>query len=69
MTIDICNDCHGMIHALFPNKQLDRELCSVEALSAHPEFSKYLKWIEEKPVHRRFRAAKSKKTRRRGRSG
>ena len=68
-TIGICQDCHGMIHALFPNKQLERELATVEELTSHPEFANYLKWVKGRPANRRFRARRSKKTRNRGRAG
>lgn len=68
-TIDICLDCHGMIHALFPNKSLERELSTVEELTAHPEFQSYLKWVAKRPANRRFRARRSRKTKNRGRAG
>ncbi|MFY9257028.1 MAG: HNH endonuclease [Fuerstiella sp.] len=68
-TLNICLDCHGMIHALFPNKQLERQLSSVEELKSHPEFARYLTWIARRNPERRYRATRSKKTRRRGRSG
>ena len=69
ITLEICLDCHAMIHALFPNRQIERELSSVEELQAHPEFAAYLKWIRKRPSDRRYRAHRSKQTRHRGRSG
>lgn len=52
----ICLDCHGMIHTLFDNKQLERELNTVEALQAEPRFSKYLKWVSKRSAGRRHKA-------------
>ena len=69
VTLDICADCHGMIHALFQNKSLERELNTVEKLTAHPEFRTYLDWVANKPATRRYREKRSNKTRKRGRGG
>ncbi len=60
-TLDICLDCHAMIHALFTNKTLERQLSSVEQLRAHPEFEKYLVWVKKRPADRRYRAARARK--------
>ena len=68
-TVNICQDCHGMIHALFPNKELERELSSVDDLKAHPEFAAWLKWISKRPANRRYRPKRSRKSRHRGRGG
>jgi hypothetical protein len=56
-----------MIHALFQNKKLERELCTVEALTADPEFRTYLDWISGKPATRRYRARPSNRIKKRGR--
>ncbi|GAB5443348.1 MAG: hypothetical protein Fues2KO_36970 [Fuerstiella sp.] len=69
VTLDVCLDCHEMIHALFPNKQLERQLNSVEQLREHPEFAKFLKWVRRRDPSRRYHARRSKNSRRRGRSG
>lgn len=68
-TVGICPDCHGMIHALFPNKELERELSSIDDLKTHPEFVSFLKWIRRRPADRRYRPKRSRKTRNRGRGG
>lgn len=69
ITVDICLDCHEMIHALFPNRQLAQQLSSVDELRANPEFARFLKWVRQRDPGRRYHARRSKKTRRRGRSG
>lgn len=68
-TLDICQDCHGMIHALFPNKALERNLSSLDDLKSHPEFAAWLKWISTRPANRRYRPKRSRKMRNRRRGG
>lgn len=60
----ICLDCHRMVHTLFDNKRLERELNTVEALQAEPGFAKYLTWIGKRPPNRRYRAKRPKRSRR-----
>lgn len=54
--VPICLDCHHAIHAMFDNKQLERELCSVVALRRHERFSKHLRWLSKQHPGRRFRS-------------
>ena len=54
-----------MIHVLYDNKTLARELASVEALVAEPRFAKYLAWIGKRPGDRRFKALRPAGKRRR----
>ena len=68
-TIDICKDCHGQIHALFDNKRLERDLNTVVALKAEPQFAKYLKWVRKRGDDHSFKKRRSNRSRRRGRSG
>jgi 5-methylcytosine-specific restriction protein A len=60
-TEPICLDCHRMIHVLFDNKTLERELGTVEALRAEPRMAKYLAWISKRPGGRRYRARRSRR--------
>ncbi|PIE05490.1 MAG: hypothetical protein CSA75_04470 [Sorangium cellulosum] len=55
-TEPVCLDCHGMIHTLFDNKQLERDLNTVEALQAEPRFAKYLAWVSKRSAARRHKA-------------
>lgn len=41
--------CHKTIHAYFTNAQLSRMGEDVEAIRAHPDMAKFLKWIAGKP--------------------
>ena len=45
-TVPLCRDCHRAVHNLVPSeKQLGRELNTIEALLAHPEIAKFVGWI------------------------
>jgi hypothetical protein len=43
-----CRPCHDQVHALFTEKQLEREFNSIEKLLAHPDVCKWLAWIKTK---------------------
>jgi hypothetical protein len=68
-TIGICPDCHGMIHALFLNRELERDLSLIDELKSQPEFATWLKWIGRRPADRRYRPRRSRQSRNRGRGG
>lgn len=55
-TEKVCRTCHRQLHALFTNKELEKELNSVEELTANEEVQKYLKWVRKKNPDRYFRA-------------
>ncbi len=61
VTEPICLDCHRMIHVLYDNKQLERELNTVEALQAEPRMAKYLTWIGKRPADRRYKARRPRR--------
>lgn len=44
-----CRPCHRMVHALFTEKQLERELNTLEAIAAHPDVARFVAWIRPKP--------------------
>ncbi|MBY0375206.1 MAG: hypothetical protein K2Q23_14515 [Bryobacteraceae bacterium] len=46
----ICRPCHKMVHAVFTEKQLEREFNTVELLRSHPEIQKFIAWIASKPA-------------------
>lgn len=57
--------CHRQIHALFSETELARQYNTAEALLAHPEVDKFVRWIQTRPddfservrpSHRRRRA-------------
>lgn len=61
VTEPICLDCHRMVHVLFDNRTLERELSTVEALQAEPRMARYLAWIAKRPGGRRYRARRPRR--------
>jgi 5-methylcytosine-specific restriction endonuclease McrA len=51
----LCGACHRQLHALFSNKQLARELRSVEQLREAPEMQKFLAWVRRQDPNKRIR--------------
>lgn len=52
--------CHRKIHSVFTERELATTYSSPEALRAHPEIARFLKWVRKKPPeymdrHRRRR--------------
>jgi len=41
--------CHKKIHALFSEAELARVYNSAEALRAHPEIARFVRWLAKKP--------------------
>ena len=41
--------CHRQIHALFSETELARHYGSAEALLAHPDVQKFVRWVQGKP--------------------
>ena len=68
-TIEVCKDCHRQIHALFDNKKLSTELNRTELIINNESFSKYLKWIRNRPYGSAHKSKRSRETRKRGRRG
>ena len=48
-TVDLCAPCHRHVHAAIPNKDLEREYNTLEALKAHPDVDKFVEWVKRKP--------------------
>lgn len=58
-TVGLCPPCHRQVHALFTEKQLEREYSTVESLREHPAMEEFLAWIRSKPGGFRCPARKS----------
>lgn len=56
----LCEDCHTQIHALFSEKELERNLNTLESLKFNDQVVKFVKWIRGKAVgsisHRRSKS-------------
>lgn len=59
-SIKICRACHNQIHAVFKEKELEREYNRVSAIKSHPEIKKYIDWIKDKPESLRTGVRRSK---------
>lgn len=59
-TTEICSACHRQIHALFENKQLARELNTVEKLKDEPQMQKFLAWVKQQNPHKRVSVHRQK---------
>ena len=45
----LCRPCHGNVHAVFENRDLEREYNTVDALAQHPGVHRFTRWIQKKP--------------------
>ena len=68
-TVVICKDCHSAIHALFSNKELERDYSTVEALLSNERFQRTVKFISRQDPTRRTRTELARNQRSRGRNG
>lgn len=41
--------CHRQIHALLTETELANHFNHIEALTSHPEISKFIRWVKTKP--------------------
>jgi 5-methylcytosine-specific restriction endonuclease McrA len=48
-TVPLCPACHRQIHRTLTEKELERGYNTVETLLSHPEISRFVRWIEDKP--------------------
>lgn len=63
VTLTICRDCHHAIHAVFTNKELEREYATVEALLAHEELARMLRFIAKQDPGGKVRVRTHKRER------
>ena len=45
----LCRPCHNNLHAVFTEKELEREYNTVAALAAHPDIARFSEWIGSRP--------------------
>jgi hypothetical protein len=64
----ICSDCHRTAHALFSNKQLEREFNTVEALMSDERMRKAVAFLAKQDPHRRYKSVLARDQRKRGRN-
>ncbi len=61
--VKLCPTCHRQLHAMFSESTLAKELNSIEALKANPEFGGYLKWARHQKGPTGFRVRRAKNRR------
>ena len=45
----LCRPCHSHVHATIPNKRLEREFNTIDALLTHGDITRFIDWIRDKP--------------------
>ena len=53
--VRICRDCHGAVHALVGNRELERDYNTLDALRGEPRLARAFAFIGRQPVDRRIR--------------
>lgn len=43
----VCKPCHKTLHATLTNKELENEYNTREAILAHPEIAKFVRWVRK----------------------
>jgi predicted dehydrogenase len=49
-TVQLCHPCHDQLHALFTEKELERDFNNLESLLAHPDVEKFVAWISKRAI-------------------
>jgi hypothetical protein len=47
-TVWLCHPCHGTVHTIFTEKELERELNSLEKIKSHEVIQRHVVWIQSK---------------------
>ena len=45
----LCGPCHKQIHVMFTKSELARDYASIEAIAAHPEIARFVRWVVRQP--------------------
>lgn len=59
-TVLICQPCHKQIHAVFTEKELERNYHTIETLLEAEEFRSWVAWIRKRRPNRRIRVRKTR---------
>ena len=51
----LCGACHRQLHSLFTNRELARELASLEELKATPQVQRFLRWVRKQDPNKFIR--------------
>ena len=42
--------CHSKIHAVFTERELQRDFSSIERLLTNPEIQSFVEWVRKRPI-------------------
>jgi hypothetical protein len=59
-TVEICSACHRQIHTLFDNRELAQDLNTIDKLREHPDFNRFLKWVQKQDAGRRVKVSRKR---------
>ena len=51
----LCKACHGMVHRLISNPELEKKYNSIELLKEHSEVSQFIRWVKKQDPHKRIK--------------
>lgn len=60
-TVGLCQPCHSQLHALFTEKELEREWNTLDRLRAHPDVTAFVAWVAGKPRGFRLRQRRERR--------
>jgi hypothetical protein len=64
ITIVICRNCHRQIHAVYSEKELERNFGTLEALLAAEQLQSWIAWVRKRKPGSRVTTRMSKRKRR-----
>ena len=56
----LCRPCHGFVHKVLSEKEMELEYNTVERLRAHGEIARFIEWVKGKPGGLRVRSGKGR---------
>jgi hypothetical protein len=62
-TVNLCRDCHEMVHAVLCERELEREYSSLAALRNHPQIAAFVRFVARQDPGRRVPVRWSKRRR------
>jgi hypothetical protein len=61
LKMNLCRPCHDQIHTVFTEKQLEQLYNDPIKIKFHPEISKFISWIKNKPINFRLKVVRPAK--------
>ena len=51
----LCKACHGMVHRLIKNTELEKKYNTIDHLKEHPEVNRFISWVKKQDPHKRIK--------------